>query len=135
MQSLENLKKFFPNCYFVFLFRNPIKQWGSVGYLKSFWQYSQKLSYFLEEYSRLAQIYLSVSWGNTFFLENESLRNEEKVNQAMSILGINSFDQSLLERTISTTNKHKVNLIDQLRIRASTAYQLYEKMQSKELHC
>ena len=135
LQSLENLKKFFPNCYFIFLFRNPLKQWGSVGYLKSFWQYSQKLSYFLEEYRRLAQIYLSISWENTFFLENTSLRDETKVKKALSLLGINSCDQSLLDRTISTTNKHKVSPIDQLRIRASSAYQLYKKMQSKELHC
>ena len=102
---------------------------------KKFLAIFSKLSYFLEEYSRLARIYLSVSWGNTFFLENTSLRDEAKVNKALNLLEINSFDQSLLDRTISTTNKHKVSLIDQLRIRASTAYQLYEKMQSKELHC
>ena len=133
LQSLENLKLFFPNCYFIFLFRNPLKQWGSVGYLKSFWQYSQKLSYFLEEYSRIAQIYLSTSWENTFFLENTSLRDENKINQALHLLEISAFDQSLLDRTISTTNKHKISLVDQMRIRASTAYRLYEKMQSLEL--
>ncbi len=131
--SLLNMEKMFPNSYFVFLFRNPVKQWGSVGFLKSFWDYSKSLDYFLLEYERIAQIYLTTPIKKSFFVENNSLRDINKLQQITKRLNISTLDTDLVDRTISSTNKRKVSWLETIKIKSSKAYQLYFKMKNLEL--
>lgn len=131
--SLRKIQRFFPNSYFIFLFRNPLKQWGSVGYLKSFWDYSKSLDAFLREYARVATIYLNTPINYSFFLENTSIRDEDKMNQIIKMVEIEKFDSSLLGKTISTTNQYKVSRLEKARIMSSKAFRLYQEMQKQEL--
>ncbi len=131
--SLLNMEKMFPNSHFIFLFRNPIKQWGSVGFLKSFWDYAKNLDYFLAEYERIAEIYLTTPIKKSFFFENNSLRDINKVQQITKILNLANFDADLIDKTISSTNKRKISWLENLKIKTSKAYKLYFKMKNLEL--
>jgi hypothetical protein len=130
--SLTRVADFFPNSYFIFLFRNPLKQWGSVGFLKSFWEYSKQIDSFLTEYNRLADIYLNIPLKNAFFVEDTSLRDEQKVEQIFQKVNLPTFDRSLIGKTISSTNKHKARLLEKAKIFTSPAWQKYLAMQRRE---
>lgn len=131
--SLLRLQKFFPNSYFIFIFRDPLKQWGSVGFLKSFWDYSKTLNAFLKEYVRIANIYLKTSLKNAFFVENTALRDEKKVRQILKVVELKNFDSSLSYKTISSTNRQKIILPTKVRVLSSKAFRMYQEMQKREL--
>lgn len=131
--SLLNLEKLFPESNFVFLFRDPLEQWGSVGFLKSFWDYSKKVDLFLQEYERVASIYLNTPVKKSFFIENTSLKDKDKVTGLLKKLNIDHFDETLVGKTISSTNKKKISLYEKARILSSKAFRLYQEMKKQEL--
>jgi hypothetical protein len=131
--SLMRIAELFPNSHFIFLFRNPLQQWGSVGFLKSFWEYSKQINSFLQEYNRLASIYLNTTLKNAFFVEDISLRDEKKVERIFKQVNLQDFDRSLIGKTISTTNKYKTSLFEKAQIIASPAWQKYQLMREREL--
>jgi hypothetical protein len=130
--SLMKIADFFPNSHFIFLFRNPLQQWGSVGFLKSFWDYSKQIDSFLSEYNRIADIYLNAPLKKAFFVEDISLRDEQKVKQIIQKVNLHNFDRSLIGKTISTTNKHKPSLLEKAKIFTSPAWQKYRSMQKRD---
>jgi hypothetical protein len=131
--SLLRIQKFFPNSHFIFLFRNPLLQWGSVGFLKSFWDYSQSLNTFLEEYERIANIYLNTCLERAFFVEDISLKDREKVQKITKKVNLSNFDSSLIGKIISSTNKRKLTPLEKIRIFSSKAFRIYQKMKQREL--
>lgn len=131
--SLLRIQKFFPNSYFIFLFRHPVTQWGSVGFLKSFWDYSKSLNAFLKEYERIANIYLNIPLERSFFIEDTLLKDPDKVQQIVNKVNLSNFDSSLIGKIISSTNKRKVTPLEKTRIFTSKAFRMYQKMQEKQL--
>jgi hypothetical protein len=131
--SLLRMEQFFPNSHFIFLFRDPLKQWGSVGFLKSFWDYSKSLDSFLAEYEKNAEIYINTPLKKSFFVENTSLKDISKLNKIIKKINISNFDSELVGKSIGSTNNRKVTLKEQIKIKMSKAYRLYFKMKDLEI--
>ena len=103
IHTLEYLKEIFPQSFFLYCFRNPLTQWPSVHKLEDWWPYGKEVQAFLDEYYRLSNIYLDfASKTGNIFIENNDLKNEDKVKKIIHHLNIPKIDYSLINVTVSS---------------------------------
>lgn len=129
MQILDYLKETFQQSFFIFCFRNPVKQWPSVR-ASRFWYYSKDLTCFLEEYNKISNVYLEFAAKNHInaFVENIDLRDLSKIKTIISYLNIPKIDTSLLDATVSSFNANHITEEEEFAILNSDGYKNYLKM-------
>lgn len=133
--TLTSLINLFPNCKFIFLFRNPLDQWPSVNYYK-WWNYSNEITDFLEEYQRISQIFLEYSYrNNSIFIENINFDNPRVMSLLMKFLKIKGINPKLVTAKYKTHELKDHELTSTMRstIMEHMAYKNYLKMQKMHL--
>ena len=130
--NLITLIKLFPNCKILFLFRDTKKQWICVRDTGWF-GFSNDLEKFNAEYIRIGNTYTEVFDShpdNCIFVENKTLYSKEKVKNLVSLLNLSSYDESLINKVVSSQAKNGLSEDEEQMIRA-TSFKKYEKL--KEL--
>jgi hypothetical protein len=130
IQTLTYLKDIFPQCFIVFCFRDPLKQWPSVNKLLKWWDYSKDLNLFLNEYYRISNIYLEFSFKNNInaLIENEDLKQSDKIEKIIDYLNIPEIDNALLNVTVDSANGAALTEFEKEAILNSNAYRNYLTM-------
>lgn len=127
--NLNTLINLFPNCKILFLFRDPRKQWVSVR--DSGWfGFSNDLKKFNDEYKRISKAYIEVFEAhpnNCIFLENRTLYSKEKVDNLAALVNLNSYDESLINKVVSSKSKHGLDKNEEGMINATSSKD-YEKL-------
>ncbi len=126
---LNLLLQIFPRAYFVFLFRNPLRQWPSIKQMGCF-PYSNDLGNFLNHYKYLSELQIEYHTQNTnsIFVESDSIRNSKILGQVFEKLDINHYDEELLQNNVSTVGSVPLDENDRQVIEESFAMQNYHKM-------
>lgn len=132
IQTLAYLKEIFPQSFIVFCFRDPLKQWLSVHELQEWWTYSNELFLFLDEYYRISTIYLEFASNNSIpaFIENNDLRDHDKIEKIMEYLNIPKIDSELINVTVNSAKGAILSDADEETILNSNAYKNYLKMKN-----
>jgi hypothetical protein len=126
--TLQALRELFPQAQFVFLFRDPEPQWPSVRSMG--WSTTKTLDAFLEEYRRLAEIYMNFGG---IFLETTSLYDRARVRRLFETLGLSSFDEKLIgDGVFAMKGKTPLTEHEALQIKGSEASMAYQKMRAIE---
>jgi len=125
--TLDILKTLCPRAAFVFLFRNPAEQWPSVK--KMAWEKTRTVNQFIDEYRRLAEIYLE---RDGLFIESSSLYDSEKVDNLIRGLDIAGYDASLLgDGVYAMTGKEPLDAGEAEQLKESGILELYAAMQER----
>jgi hypothetical protein len=126
---LEHLKEIYPQCIFIFCFRDPVKQWPSLCKLKL--EVSADLDLFLRQYESMATNYMKFArkHGIKAFVESTDLRDIKKVDQIIKYLNITKIDTSLIDVTVHTIKPKRLSKSEIDKIINSPAYKSYLKMQ------
>jgi len=129
VQTFDHLREIYPQSYFIFGFRNPLTQWPSVCKLD--WPISKDLKLFLNKYSKIATYYIEFAKTHNInaFIENNDLRDIDKVNEIIKYLNIPAIDVSLIDVTIHSLKGEKLTPEEVETILSSTAYEKYLEMQ------
>ncbi|MFD2324661.1 hypothetical protein [Mucilaginibacter galii] len=130
IELIEHLKELYPNCIFIFCFRNPLSQWPSLRKLTL--NVSSDLDVFLEAYEKMASAYIRFAnkQGINAFVENEDLRDGIKIKTIIQYLNLPKIDNSLIDVTVhSMENKKKLTKSEVVKIMESPAYGCYLQMQ------
>lgn len=127
---LDYLRGMFPNSFFLFCFRNPVDQWPSMKAAGWDWKLPERsINGFLKMYCHLAKIYsdFAETHGKTFFIENTTLRDMEKISHLLEKIGISEIDYELMETTVSSFKSH-ITADEQAVIMGSEAYRFFVEM-------
>lgn len=131
--SLAMLTTHYHNAYVLIVFRNPVEQWQSIRNFgaESYWPYAGDLEAFVDEYVRLANIYIelhAMRSARTVFIENRQLRNAAFIKNLFSYLKLASFDAAILKDNVGTSNPDQAS--DEVRhaVEASAAWPAYQEM-------
>ncbi len=128
IETLRTLSSLFPAAHMVFLFRDPNKQWPSVERMG--WPHLATLDLFLEDYERLANIYLR---HGGLFVETSSLHDPQRVAGLLRRLDLGPFDASLIgDGVFALKEKRSLREDERERIESSRAFELYARMQAEE---
>jgi hypothetical protein len=105
IETLDQLKEIFHNCFIIFSFRNPLRQWPSVRNLGWF-PYSNDLELFLKEYKVSSDVYLNFSEGkkDPLFVEDSNLYHMGRVRHIINLLDISKFDEDLIGLKVSSNS-------------------------------
>ena len=133
VETLAGLKELFPKSCIIFFFRDPLEQWRSIKAFGRhdypgdvFYKMARNIDLFLEEYDKLAAIYMKFS---ADFIENKLLFDKEKLYRLLHFLGIDHVDESLIGNKIrETPNKKEITHEENKKILDSKAYRDYQKM-------
>ena len=133
VETLAGLKELFPKSCIIFFFRDPLEQWRSIKAFGRhdypgdvFYKMARNIDLFLEEYDKLATIYMKFS---ADFIENKLLFDKEKLYRLLHFLGIDHVDESLIGNKIrETPNKKEITHEENKKILDSKAYRDYQKM-------
>lgn len=101
-RTLDGLRRMFPNCQFVFVFRDPRAQWPSV---KSWtpWEESKSLNLFMDRVEELGNLYLQY---DGIFVEDKHLRTSAHLDKIVRHLGLSAYDHTLInDNVFAATNK------------------------------
>nr|VFK57044.1 MAG: hypothetical protein BECKTUN1418F_GA0071002_11033 [Candidatus Kentron sp. TUN]VFK62540.1 MAG: hypothetical protein BECKTUN1418E_GA0071001_10822 [Candidatus Kentron sp. TUN] len=133
LETLERINRFWSKSRFIFLFRNPKKQFESVR-TKDYWPYCHDLDLFIREYARLSALYMehADTDPNALFMENTVLFDVGQFKRLVSELDIVRFDESLIGDTVfAAEEKTRLEpaLADELE--GSVAWEMYRKMQKR----
>jgi len=126
---LKHLKEIYPNSLFAFNFRNPLLQWPSLSKLQL--PISSNIDLFLDKYNKMAIDYIAFAkkYKIKAFVENDDLRDIEKVNTIIDYLDISEIDTSLINLTVHSFKHKKLSKDETEKILNSPAYQSYLEMQ------
>ncbi|HTH82999.1 MAG TPA: hypothetical protein VL490_08695 [Mucilaginibacter sp.] len=131
--TLEFLKATYPRSYFMFCFRDPLKQWPSVCKLFLENNITEKnLEVFLNQYYWMAKGYIDFSKKNNIisFIENEDLKNVNSVNKIINYLNIPMIDLSLINDNVGSLHGDELENGEEEIILKSDAYKIYNEMKS-----
>lgn len=132
IQTLNYLTEIFPNSKTVFIFRNPLTQWNSVEKKKHWWDHeiSPHLKAFLEEYERIANIYLNFIENNekAVFVEHNRIKSEKDIIKLFKFCDLHQFDASLIDDKVGRTQDFTVTDQQREEIMNSNAYTKYKEM-------
>lgn len=131
IRTLKHLREIFPNCFFLFGFRNPCIQWNSVKTVQ-WWEYSKDLRLFLKEYERISSVYMDFSGKHNVgaFVESDDLWNWGKLKLLLRYINISEIDLNLLTKKVSTVADNEIMSEEIFTIQNSSAYQNYLTMKS-----
>nr|VFK66694.1 MAG: hypothetical protein BECKUNK1418G_GA0071005_110410 [Candidatus Kentron sp. UNK]VFK72169.1 MAG: hypothetical protein BECKUNK1418H_GA0071006_109910 [Candidatus Kentron sp. UNK] len=132
-ETLERINRFWPNNRFVFLFRNPKRQFESVR-TKNYWPYCHDPDLFIREYARLSALYMGYAETDpsALFMENTVLYDVGLVKRLMAELGISKIDESLIGDSVFAA-EGKTGLEPALakKLEGSVAWEMYRRMQER----
>lgn len=129
--TFRALRELFPNCAFVFLFRDPLAQWPSVQTKKG-WPEAEDIELFAAQVETLGGWYLEQEG---FFLEDTDLRDRGAVERLCVHLGLPGFQLGLLGDGVSAApNKRPLAQADADFLRARLG-DLYARLQARSRTC
>ncbi len=118
------LDELFPNSRTIFLFRDPLSQWPSVQ--KMDWEKCQTLNEFLNEYTRLAKLYIE---HGGLFVCNDSLKSRDRMRKLTSTLNLPAVNDEMIDDGVfSNKNKPNLTMEEEEIILNSRAYASYTEM-------
>ncbi|HSF19253.1 MAG TPA: sulfotransferase [Vicinamibacteria bacterium] len=126
---LKTLRLIYPNCYLLFLFRNPMPQWISVRDA-TFFPYSNNLDQFLNKYHRISDILINYfeEADRAIFVENKVLLDPPRLHKLLTYLEISNIDEEPSSKIISSIAKGPLSDEERNTILTSKAYSNFEKM-------
>jgi hypothetical protein len=126
-RTLDGLRRMFPNCQFVFVFRDPRAQWPSV---KSWtpWKESGSLELFMKRVEELGNLYLLY---DGLFIEDRNLRSVSHLDCITQHLGLSSYDPTLInDNVFAAENKPALSAEEEHLIQKRLG-DLYSRLQSR----
>lgn len=100
---LDVLKWIFPNACFIFVFRKPDAQWSSIARFSKNFEYSNSFNEFLNEYQRLASLYIEFYHKNPescLFVGENNLLQLDTLEAVLQQINIKHFDRTLLHEQV-----------------------------------
>jgi hypothetical protein len=133
IQTLYHLNEVFPNCIFLFCFRNPILQWVSIQKKLAWFPNCKKLESFLDVYYQISNIYLEFASNRNLisFIENTDLQDRTKIERIIRYANISQIDSKLINTTINSADNLEMPVCEKEIIFNSEAYKNYIEMQKK----
>lgn len=129
INTLTTLKRIFPQCKLLFIYRNPVDQWNSIKY-KGWWNYSSSVDEFLSQYQAISDILLSfmMEHSNWHCIENSQLYDAYTVQSLLAKLNISTFDKSLISDNVNKTMEQVVTDQEIEIITQSKAFANYHRL-------
>lgn len=90
-RTFDGLRRMFPNCQFVHLFRDPLAQWPSVQTMP--WKESQSVELFIERVEELGNLYLKY---DGVFVEDKHLGSRPHLDRLTQHLGVSNYSPDLI---------------------------------------
>ena len=98
--------------------------------MKEWWPYGNDVRLFLNEYCRVAKIYMEFAskYKILAFIEGEDLREKKKVEMIMRHINISKIDSQLIDLTIHSKRSEKIKEFEKETILNSEAFKIYMEM-------
>lgn len=127
LRTLDGLRQMFPNCQFVYLFRDPATQWPSVQTMVQ-WQESESIELFADQVEAMARLYMQ---REGIFIEDRDLRCVNKLDRLTQYLGLTNYDKRLVDDGVTAAKDKPPVSQEELSILQERLAPLYSEMKSR----